>query len=220
MRILICNSKNWFALDEKNKSRFETKFVTKEKDLEVSFISDFNPEYIFFVHWNWKVEKEIYDNFKCVVFHTSPLPYGRGGSPIQNLILEGFESTPVCALEMTSSLDAGPIYSKVDVSLQGSLSKIFERINVATNNLIFELVDNNLVPREQQGKPHIFTRLTESNNEIPKELSLKQFYDRVRMLDHKDYPNAFIFHGKMKIEFFSAECQEDSLYLKCKISEC
>ena len=126
MRILICNSKNWFALDEKNKSRFETKVVTKKEDLRVSFINEFNPEYIFFVHWNWKVEKEIYNNFKCVAFHTSPIPYGRGGSPIQNLILEGFESAPVCALKMTASLDAGPIYSKVDISLQGSLSKIFD----------------------------------------------------------------------------------------------
>tara|TARA_A200000113_G_scaffold207782_1_gene205607 strand:- start:429 stop:1082 length:654 start_codon:yes stop_codon:yes gene_type:complete len=217
---MVCNSKNWFALDEKNKGRFETKFVTKKEDLGVSFLREFDPEYIFFVHWNWKVEKEIYDNFKCVVFHTSPLPYGRGGSPIQNLILEGFEFAPVCALKMTDSLDAGPIYSKVDISLKGSLSKIFERINVAVNNLICELVDNDLVPHEQQGKPHIFNRLTERNNEIPKDLSIKQFYDRVRMLDHKDYPNAFICHGKIKIEFFGAEDREDSIYLKCKIFEC
>ena len=220
MRTLICNSKNWFTLDEKNKSRLETKIAAKKEDLTLSFIREFDPEYIFFIHWGWKVEKEIYENFKCIVFHTAPLPYGRGGSPIQNLILEGFETAPVCALKMTSALDAGPVYSKIVVSLQGSLSKIFERINIATNSLISELVENDLIPFDQQGKPHIFNRLTESDNELPKDLNLKQVYDRVRMLDHEDYPNAFIYHGKMKIEFFGAERQKNSIYLKCKISEC
>ena len=121
---------------------------------------------------------------------------------------------------MTSALDAGPVYSKIVVSLQGSLSKIFERINIATNSLISELVENDVVPFDQQGKPHIFNRITESDNELPKDLNLKQVYDRVRMLDHEDYPNAFIYHGKMKIEFFGAERQKNAIYLKCKISEC
>ena len=220
MKALICNSKNWFKLEDKNKEGFETKFATKKEDLEVSFLNDFQPNFIFFVHWNWQVKREIYENFNCIVFHTSPLPYGRGGSPIQNLILEGFDSSPVCALKMTSSLDAGPIFSKIDVSLKGSLSEIFERINSVTNNLIFEFLEKNLVPIEQNGKPHIFRRLTKSDNEIPDNISLKQLYDRVRMLDHEDYPNAFISHGKIKIEFFDAECKGDSVYLKCKISEC
>ena len=91
MRTLICNSKNWFTLDEKNKSSLETKFAAKKEDLTLSFIREFDPEYIFFIHWSWKVEKEIYENFKCIVFHTAPLPYGRGGSPIQNLILRALK---------------------------------------------------------------------------------------------------------------------------------
>ena len=48
-----------------------------------------------------------------IVFHTAPLPYGRGGSPIQNLIVRGHISpAPVCALKMVSGLDEGPIYDK------------------------------------------------------------------------------------------------------------
>ena len=100
MKLIICNSKNWFKLDEKLKSNLEVIMISKKDELKKDLIARYNPEYIFFVHWNWKVKKEIYSNFKCILFHTAPLPYGRGGSPIQNLILKGFKKSPVCAIKM------------------------------------------------------------------------------------------------------------------------
>ena len=47
----------------------------------------FYPKYIFFPHWSKKVDTKIVNNYECVCFHETDLPYGRGGSPIQNLIL-------------------------------------------------------------------------------------------------------------------------------------
>ena len=61
-------------------------FIRKKSDLNMKNLKKINPKYIFFPHWSHKVPQIILDNFECVCFHTAPLPYGRGGSPIQNLI--------------------------------------------------------------------------------------------------------------------------------------
>lgn len=219
MRLIICNSKNWFSLDDEIKDLCSFKEITRKEDLNLELIREFRPDYIFFPHWNWIVDENIHQNLNCIVFHTSPLPYGRGGSPIQNLILNGYEFTPVCALKMISELDAGPIYGQITISLEGKLESIFLRINEAINKLIFKIIKNQITPLPQEGEPHFFKRLTEKNNEIPKEISLVEIFDRVRMLDHEDYPNAYIVYGDNKLEFYNASINNEYLELKCKIKK-
>ncbi len=63
--------------------------IRDPKDLEVSKLLEFSPRYIFFPHWSWIIPKEIYEKFECVIFHMTDLPFGRGGSPLQNLIVRG-----------------------------------------------------------------------------------------------------------------------------------
>ena len=220
MKIVICNSKNWFNLDANNESSFSINIIKHKKDLTKDFLDSISPDYIFFVHWSFIVPSEIYSNFECIVFHTAPLPYGRGGTPIQNLILEGFKTAPVCALRMIGELDSGPIYEKREISLDGSLSDIFSRLNYAINILIRNISRGNIVPSEQVGKPHVFKKLTKENNELPSNISLLQLYDRIRMLDHEDYPNPFLISGDLKFEFFNAEPGDDAITVKCRISKC
>lgn len=219
MRLLICNSKNWFKLNAEIKSLHFVMEVVCEEDLTIELVKELQPDFIFFIHWNWIVDKEIYGSNECVVFHTAPLPYGRGGSPIQNLIVEGFDTSPVCAIRMTSELDAGPIFSSAEVSLEGNLDSIFARINNAINALIIKIITNMPMPIPQSGKPHVFKRLTKDDNEIPAGISLKEFYDRVRMIDHPDYPNAYIQFGDLKLEFSNASFKEGVLGLTCKIKK-
>ena len=40
------------------------------------------------------------------------LPFGRGGSPLQNLIVRGFEETMTSAIKVTKGIDTGDIYLK------------------------------------------------------------------------------------------------------------
>ena len=63
------------------------------------------PDWIFFFHWSEIVPKEILDNSRCVVIHTGNLPKGRGGSPLQNQILDGVVGSKVNAIVMTDELD-------------------------------------------------------------------------------------------------------------------
>lgn len=56
------------------------------------------PKFIFFPHWSWLIPEDIHTRFECVVFHMTDLPYGRGGSPLQNLIVRGHKETKLTAL--------------------------------------------------------------------------------------------------------------------------
>ena len=215
MRILICCSGSWFKLKPTISDVYQVKFFKCENDLTVESVKKFMPDYVFFIHWNWIVKKEVHEQFNCILFHTAPLPYGRGGSPIQNLILEGFKETPVCAVKMTDELDAGPIYASSNISLAGTLTSIFSRINRVINDLIIEIVDKNPLPSDQLGEPHVFKRLTRLENEIPMGLELEEIYDRIRMVDHADYPNAFIIYGDIKIELSRARLARDTMEVKC-----
>lgn len=221
MRILICNSKKWFQLNNKIKQKnVEVLVITNKQMLSCDNVKKFNPDYIFFVHWNWIVKSTIYNNYNCILFHTAPLPYGRGGSPIQNLILKGFERAPVCALKMIKKLDAGPIYFKKSISLKGSLSSIFNRLNKAVNCLIYKIITTNKIPKEQKGTSYYFKRLNLEDNRLPLNIGLKEVYDRVRMLDDADYPKAFIEYGDIKLEFYNAKFDNGNIKIKCKVSRC
>jgi len=215
MRVIICCSRSWFKLNSKISNTHVVQFFSCEKELSVESIHNFRPDYIFFPHWNWVVEREIHEQFNCIVFHTAPLPYGRGGSPIQNLILEGLKESPVCAIKMTDKLDSGPIYASSNISLGGTLNSIFSRINDAINDLMVDIIVKDPSPVEQEGEPYVFKRLTNSDNEITAGLKLEEVYDRIRMVDHADYPNAFIMYGDLKIEFSNAMLKGETMELTC-----
>ena len=221
MNIVIASSKAWFELHEDITSKHNVILINCESDLTADNLTKINPDIIFFPHWNWKVSPEIHESFTCIVFHTAPLPYGRGGSPIQNLILEGHETAPVCALKMIDDLDAGPIYTSQIVSLEGNLHDIFRRINQTINDLILNLISGDLPkPTPQDGDVHYFKRLGETDNAIPTDIELKQFFDYIRMLDDDLYPQSFIKYGQYKIEFSSAEFEGDVIRASCKIKKC
>jgi methionyl-tRNA formyltransferase len=220
MKIAIASSKDWFILDDELVKAHDIKTIINPSDLEEQALSKFAPDFIFFPHWNWIVPAKVHENYTCVVFHTAPLPFGRGGSPIQNLILDGFNEAPVCAIRMTAELDAGPIFAKKNISLEGPLKEIFKRMNAAINELINKIIEELPEPKAQAGQISLFKRLTSSDNILPKQAQLKEVYDRIRMLDDDSYPSANINHGDLLFEFSDAELSNGEITTTCRISKC
>ena len=218
MKIVIVNSKQWFSLLNSIKNNNEILFISDKEKLNYQTLDKFDPDIIFFIHWNWIVPTEIHEKFLCIVFHLAPLPYGRGGSPIQNLILRKFKNAPICALRMTEELDAGPIYLKKNISLDGKLSEIFARMNLILNEMMDILITELPTPKKQTGQKYVFKRLGNEDNKLPQNLTLESLFDRIRMLDDKDYPNSFIEYGNLKIEFSDASFEKNELICKAKIN--
>jgi len=218
MKILIANSKKWFSLFDAFKINNQILFIEDKEKLNYENINKFKPDLIFFIHWNWVVPREIHERFLCIVFHLAPLPYGRGGSPIQNLILRKFKNAPICALRMTDELDAGPVYLKKNISLDGKLSEIFSRMNLILNEMIDILITELPTPKKQIGEKYIFKRLGHEDNKLPHNLTLEGLFDRIRMLDDENYPSAFIECGNLRIEFSDASLDKNQLICKAKIN--
>lgn len=98
-----------------NKSN--TIYIKKNEDLNYENIKSIDPEYIFFPHWSYIIPAEIYQNFKCIIFHMTDLPFGRGGSPLQNLIVKKIYKTKISAIMCEEEIDSGDIYIKRDFDI-------------------------------------------------------------------------------------------------------
>lgn len=178
-------------------------------DLSLEALRALQPRYVFFPHWSWKVPKAILDEFECVCFHMTDVPYGRGGSPLQNLILRGQTETRVSALRMVEEMDAGPVYLKRSMSLSGRAEAIYERLADLVFDMITEMIKCGPVPKRQEGAVVKFARRGPSESRLPVAGEAIALYDHIRMLDAPTYPPAFIEWGDFRLEFCNAELAED-----------
>lgn len=99
------NIKNYFELKEKLVNEYIFHIIENKEELTLENIKRINPKYIFFPHWSWIIPEEIYLNYECVLFHMTDLPYGRGGSPLQNLIMNKKYNTKISAIQVSKILD-------------------------------------------------------------------------------------------------------------------
>ncbi len=175
--------------------------LRSREELTPEKLADLKPRYVFFPHWSWKISPEIYENYECVIFHMTDLPFGRGGSPLQNLIVRGFKETRLSALRCVAELDAGPVYLKEPLSLVGAAEEILLRAANLMASMMLAIIKANPVPVPQQGEPTIFARRRPEDGNIAGVESLGKVYDYIRMLDGEGYPPAFVETEHLRLEF-------------------
>lgn len=192
--------------------------ITALEDLTIEKLIPINPEFIFFPHWSHHIDSSIYERYECVVFHMTDLPYGRGGSPLQNLIVRGIRETKISALRCVGEMDAGPIYMKKPLSLHGSAEEIYMRASNAIENMITEITIEHPDPIPQEGLPTVFKRRKPEEGNLAIAQSLEQLYDMIRMLDAEGYPSAFLEIGPFKLEFTRASRKVDQVVTDVRIT--
>ena len=201
-----------------NKLGVEILRVRDRKSLEFLKLSKFAPRYIFFPHWSWLIPEEIYQNFECVIFHMTDLPYGRGGSPLQNLIVRGHKETKLSAIRCVKTLDTGPIYMKRPLSLSGTAEEVLLRAAKVTEEMIACIVLEQPIPIEQVGEPTEFRRRLPKDGDLTGLTELEKIYDFIRMLDADGYPSAFIENDYFRFEFSCATLTAEDIVAKVKIT--
>ncbi len=191
-------------------------YVSNASELEQA-ISSTQIKYIFFLHWNWVVPEKIWSKYECVCFHMTDVPYGRGGSPLQNLILAGHTMTQLTALKMVEEMDAGPVYKKAPLSLSGSAEEIYKRAGDVSAEIIEWMISNSPVPNPQEGKPYLFKRRQPEQSKLPDKGDLRKIYDYIRMLDAEGYPHAFLEYGDFVVNFRKADFCDDKIVAEVEI---
>lgn len=187
-------------------------------ELDSSLLADYNPRFIFFPHWSWKIPANIFEEFECLIFHMTDLPFGRGGSPLQNLIVRGIFETQLTALRCVADFDAGPIYMKRPLSLFGSAEEILLRASKLTEEMIKSIVLKQPTPQPQIGEPTSFGRRTPRDGDLAELDELEKVFDYIRMLDADGYPSAFLETENFRLDFSRASLKSDSIIADVKIS--
>ena len=175
--------------------------ISEKHELTRMHLDTIQPRCIFLPHWSHKVPDEVYESFECVIFHMTDLPFGRGGSPLQNLIARGVYETRISALKCTAEVDAGPVYLKRPLSLYGTAEEIYMRAARVVEGMIVELIKNEALPVEQEGDVVHFARRKPEDGDISELSELTEVFDYIRMLDAEGYPNAFLETEHFRFEF-------------------
>jgi methionyl-tRNA formyltransferase len=183
--------------------------INTRSDFNTTVLSTLKVNKIFIPHWSYIIPEEIYSTYECIVFHMTDLPYGRGGSPLQNLIERGHTATKISALKVVKELDAGPIYLKRELGLSGTAQEIFSKANDIIEGMINAILSNDLIPIEQSGEVVNFKRRKPEDSNINELEDLKRVYDYIRMLDADGYPHAFLETSNLKLEFTKAHFNTD-----------
>jgi len=198
----------WLLIDDKN-------------DFNLLNLNAYNPTKIFIPHWSHIIPSEIFENYDCIVFHMTDLPFGRGGSPLQNLISRGFKSTKISAIKVEEGLDTGDIYLKKTLNLKGTATQIFEKSSVIIEEMIRKIIEKNISPYPQVGEITQFKRRNPDDSNINGLCDLEKVYDYIRMLDCDGYPHAFVETPNLKFEFINAnfDKNEEIIIANVRISK-
>lgn len=221
MSIAIVSNKSWhrkFVPEIEKRTGEAITYIQDKADVNQENLSRLAPRLIFFPHWSYIIPAGVYENFPCIVFHMTDVPFGRGGSPLQNLIARGIYETKLSAIKCGKELDAGDVYMKRPLSLWGTAEEIYLRAAELTKEMTIALIRENITPVPQKGEPIVFRRRKPEDGDISKLNSLATVFDYIRMLDAETYPAAFLDVGRLHLEFSRASFRADHILADVKIS--
>lgn len=221
MSIAIVSNKEWhrnFVREIEMRTGEDVVYIENKAEVNQENLSRLSPRLVFFPHWSYIIPAGVYENFTCIIFHMTDVPFGRGGSPLQNLIARGMYETKLSAIKCGKELDAGDVYMKCPLSLWGTAEEIYLRAAELTKEMMIELIREDITPVPQTGDPVVFRRRKPDEGDISELDSLKSVFDYIRMLDAETYPAAFLNVGRLHLEFSRASLREDHILADAKIS--
>lgn len=198
MKILCCGYRDWAFEIYENIDSKNLYFIKRKEDFSVDKVLKTNPDLVLFYGWSWMIPKEIVEKFYCVMLHPSPLPKYRGGSPIQNQIINGEKVSSVTLFKINSEIDAGQIIDQESFSLEGDLEKVFERIVTLGTKLTNKMLNNFKsikLQKQNESEATLYKRRKPEESEILAKdfdsFTAEQIHNKIRCLQDP-YPNAYI----------------------------
>ncbi len=195
--IYICAYRDWgIEIYNRIKIYFDVTLINSKDEFEHLSYLFAEDDTIFFLGWSWIVDEEIINKCNCICLHPSPLPKYRGGSPIQNQIINDDIISAVTLFKMNEKLDEGDILFQEELLLDKEINDIFDGIIRLGIVGIYNILDGNFEPVEQDSsKATYYKRLTPDKSEITldeiKNKPARYLYNKIRMLNDP-YPNAYI----------------------------
>ena len=199
-------AKHDFYLEDAKRSfaalGIEIKIANRLEDIREDILRSLENCTVFVPHYSKIIDLNAFPGARFIGFHTGDLPKDRGGSPIQNKIINKEYLTYVSAIVLEDKIDSGAIYTHRNIDLsEGNIEFILHKISLLISSMMTEIALGDLKPRPQNESFEVNKRFTISDSELPKRANISDLYDRIRMVDGLDYPNAFIKQDNYKVYF-------------------
>ncbi len=221
MKLLFISNKKWgkdvYLFYNKNK-KFKCDFSSKTSDI-IKKITKTKYNFIFVLHWGFKINSALIKNNNFIGFHASDLPKFNGGSPIQNQIIRGIKKTKLTTFFMDNEYDSGPIILKKKLDLSGSIDDIFERCKLISIKLIERIIKlKKIKSTKQKNVGKKYERLNYNDNNLKKYKKVNDIYNCIRMVDSNEYSKAYLEINKyLKLEFSRAKKYKNKIFCEAKI---
>ncbi|MEF2144837.1 MAG: formyltransferase family protein [Desulfovibrionaceae bacterium] len=135
-----------------------------------------------------------------IVVHASDLPAGRGWSPWTHQVEAGANEIPLTLFEAAPDVDSGDYYLKDRIPLKGD--ELVEDLRALIGEKVVDMISAYLakfplpaIP--QTGMPTYFPRRTENDCQLDVDKSIREQFNKLRVLDNELYP-AFFYHSGCK----------------------
>lgn len=174
------------------------------KDIEVSnFYEEQNIkqfDVVFVLGFTRILKKEFLQaNDQVLIVHESNLPLGKGFSPLQWQILEGKDNIIFSLLEASEEFDCGDIVDQIELNLDGT--ELYDEIRSKQAKFTFELIGRfikkypNIIKRKQFGQSTYYRRRKTSDSELNINLTIKELFPLLRIVNNENWPAFFKFNG-------------------------
>jgi len=144
-------------------------------------------------------------NTHTIVVHSSPLPKGKGWSPLTWQILEGKNEIVNTLFEAADAVDAGPIYMQNTMQFEGHelLPELHDIQGKAVNELVvsFLAACPDILKRgmPQTGEETFYTRRRPQDSELDPNKTIAEQFNLLRSADNETYPAFFHHRGRTYI---------------------
>ena len=164
-----------------------------------------------------KILTEEYLNLftSTIVAHPSPLPLGKGWSPLAWQILEGKNTIPVTLIEADKQVDSGLIYYQEFMTFSGTElnDEIKSEQFRVTTDLVVKYCNNFPVKgMKQQGNESYYRKFNAEDNRLDINKTINEQFNILRISDNERYPCWFEIEGTR----FNLKIEKEEVYKKGK----
>lgn len=210
-----------------------TKVVAKEYNIPVyqphkirldyEFVKELKPDLIITLAYGQIIPQELLDipTFGCLNLHGSLLPKYRGAAPIQRAIENGDKVTGVTLMEMIDKMDAGRMYSKIEVPIleEDNYSSLKDKIAEAASKLVLrdllKYLNGELKGEVQNEEEVTFAdKILKEDEKLPLS-NKKDFFNKVRSLSYE--PGGYLYHNDKKLKIY--KCADYDLSLNYSVGQ-
>ncbi|MCS3955392.1 methionyl-tRNA formyltransferase [Salinibacter ruber] len=135
-----------------------------------------------------------------LVVHESDLPKGRGFSPMSWQIAEDRREIPFCLFEAVPEVDAGPVYSRRTLHLDGTeLHHEWRELQgLLTERMVLDFIEQypDVEATPQKGESTFYERRTHEHDEIDIDQPFRSAFHDIRVCNPKEYPAWFEYEGR------------------------